>query len=300
MKKLLLVVGGISAALVVGLLILINTAPPLPEETDAIIEQVFSADIPELITGVTGTAKSGDIEIWYEVINPAGPPKGTVLLIMGHSASALFWPEYFFRPLVEAGYRVIRYDNRGVGMSDWMNDGAKRYTLEDMARDALAVLDANGIEQAHVIGASMGGMIGQRLAISNGNRLLSLASIMSTGYFDDPDLPGTPIAVFFNLTRYILKYAVWKTEEDMIRFNLGLLQLLQGNTDNPYDLVAFTQQVVYEMRRRRGYNHHVGRQHTKAILASGSRYDELGIIKAPILIIHGRSDPIIPFAHALK
>ena len=112
--------------------------------------------VEEHITGITGTANNKGVSIFYNAIGK--PEKGNILLVNGHTQTLLDWPTYFFQPLVDAGYRVIRYDNRGVGMSDWMEGWNKTnvYTLEDMATDALAILDDLSIKKAHIIGVSMG------------------------------------------------------------------------------------------------------------------------------------------------
>ena len=95
---------------------------------------------------------------------------GAVLLVMGISNDALGWPQPFIDGLVDAGFQVIRYDHRDTGLSDWDVDGG--YSLADMAADAVAVLDALGVEQAHVVGVSMGGMIVQTMAIEHPDRIL--------------------------------------------------------------------------------------------------------------------------------
>lgn len=299
----LLILTGLVGVFIIGLFIFINSAPSLPPETDSIIADVLESEIPEIITGITGKAKSGEIEIWFESITPADKPKATVLLIMGHGITALAWPEYFFQPLIDSGYQVVRYDNRGLGMSDWMEnwDTDDPYALEDMAKDALAVMDALRVEKAHIIGLSMGGMIGQRMAISHADRVLSLTTISSTGYLEDPELPGIPKQFFIDLIKYVLKYGLWQTEKGTIKFFVGMIQLLKGDGDYTIDIKAIAETVLYELRKRRGdFNTKVGVQHTAAIYTSGSRYDELGAINVPTLVIHGKSDPLIPFDHAEK
>ena len=102
----------------------------------------------------------------------------------------MFWPEEFIEQLTDAGYEVIRFDHRGLGLSDWMAGWTKKtaFILEDMARDAMAVVDHLKLKKVHVIGASMGGMIAQRMAIDFPDVVKSLTSIMSSGYFFDPQL----------------------------------------------------------------------------------------------------------------
>lgn len=113
------------AIAIVGFLIYASSAPPLPSGADEIIDEVLQFDPPEFITGKTGTARSEQIEIWYESISAVDKPKATVLLVMGLGGHALIWPDYFFQPLVESGYQVIRFDNRGVGLSNWMENWSK-------------------------------------------------------------------------------------------------------------------------------------------------------------------------------
>src|SRR5579875_840297 len=138
-------------------------------------------------------AKANGIDICYDVHGDAGDPP--MLLIMGLGAQLTMWREEFVGELVGRGFRVVRFDNRDVGLSTWFDDagvpdlaGAVArgeippavYTLEDMADDAAGLLDALGIERAHIVGASMGGMIAQAFAIRHPQRTISLCSIMST------------------------------------------------------------------------------------------------------------------------
>ncbi len=284
----------------VGLVLFVSSGPALPADANAVIDEVLSAELPELVTGVTGRARSEDIDIWYESIGNRGNARATVLLIMGAGGSALLWPDYFSQPLIDAGYHVVRYDNRGLGMSDWMDewDAAHPHTLENMARDGIAVLDALSVTRAHIVGISMGGMIGQRMAISHTDRVLSLTSISSSGYFDDPELPSAPTQFARDVLKLGLRYGLVPTERNQIRFVLGLEQLLQGDGENEPDVRSSAQATLYELRERNGFNPGATEQQAAAILASGSRYDELGGISVPTLVVHGRSDPLVLPAHA--
>src|SRR5262245_17723422 len=124
------------------------------------------------------TIRANGIEIWCEDFGHPSDP--AILLVMGAGGQAVLWPDEFVGALWEAGHRVIRYDNRDTGQSTCCDFATSPYALGDMARDAVGVLDALGIERAHVVGASMGGMIGQTLAIEHPERLRSLTSIMSS------------------------------------------------------------------------------------------------------------------------
>src|SRR3954454_16671695 len=137
------------------------------------------------------TARVGDIDIAYETFGDPSDP--ALLLVMGLATQMIAWHDDFCAELTERGFFVIRFDNRDVGRSTAMRDlpvptmrqlvlrerKAAGYTLSDMAADAIGLLDHLGIEKAHVVGASMGGMIAQTIAIEHADRVLSLASIMS-------------------------------------------------------------------------------------------------------------------------
>lgn len=281
----------------------VNSGVKIPAETDRIIDEVLAEkSLPNFVSGKTGIAQSGDVNIWYESMMPEGTPKGTILLVMGYGTTALGWPPHFYEPLVEAGYQVVRYDNRGLGMSDWMKNWDKKnpYTLEDMAKDGIAVLDALGVEKAHIVGASMGGMIAQRMAISHSERVLTLTSIMSSGYMGDPELPPVHPSFRHNLLRLILKYMIRPNSRKAAKFGVGIRLALRG--DGPYeiDLKRSVQQSLYERHKRRGTNPKARDQHGAAIEASGSRLHELKHLKLPILVVHGKSDPLVIFEHGKK
>jgi pimeloyl-ACP methyl ester carboxylesterase len=221
---------------------------------------------------------------------------------MGISNDALGWPQQFIDAFVDSGYQVIRYDHRGVGLSDWVEhwDAAKPYSLGDMAADAIAVLDTLGIQKANIVGVSMGGMIAQELVIRHPERASSLTSIASSGYIEDPDLPAISSAVAFDLIKVALKYGIIGGEENMLKLHLASRIVLMGDARYPLDVKAISEQVLYNIRKRRGYNMHVSQQHQAAVRLSGSRYEQLHLLSIPTLIIHGKSDPFIPIAHGKK
>jgi len=295
---------GLLGITVVGLAAFIASAPPLPLGTDAIIDSVLASGPPEWIPpGTRGTAMSGDVEIWFESISdrPKAESRGTVLLIMGLGMSGTAWTEGFFRPLVDAGYRVVRYDHRDIGLSDWIEgwDSEAPYTLEDMARDGLAVLDELGVEQAHIVGISMGGMIGQRLAISHRDRVLSLTSMSSTGYALDPLIPPVRTGRFQRgVVKLALRYGLNPTEKNRIKMGLGFSELLKGDGDYSTDVRRFATGALVGMESGRVENRAATEHHGVAVEVSGSRYEQLPSISVPTLVIHGRSDPLIPPAHS--
>jgi pimeloyl-ACP methyl ester carboxylesterase len=279
-----------------------KSVPALPKGADEIIEGVLKNPLPEIVNGKSGFAKSKGLEIWYESISPNISPKGTILLIMGISNDALGWPQKFIQSFVDSGYQVIRYDHRGTGMSNWVEDwdSKKPYSLADMAGDGIAVLNCLGIQKANIIGISMGGMIAQELAISYPDRVVSLTSMMSSGYIEDPDLAKISSSIAWQLIKTSLKYGVINGEGNMIKLHITSRIILMGNATYDLNIKEIAEQVLYNIRKRNGYNANVSRQHQRAVSIAGSRYDKLKLLSIPTLIIHGKSDPFIPIEHGKK
>ena len=156
---------------------------------DKLISITKSKQIPTFISEKTGYAKNIDVKIFYEDLCNIENPKGTVLLINGAAETMIQWPDQMIRTILKNGFRVIRFDNRGLGKSDWIKDWSKSnsYNLEEMARDALAVTSHLMIKKFHVIGYSTGGMIAQILAINHPEKIITMTNLMSTGYLLDPE-----------------------------------------------------------------------------------------------------------------
>jgi pimeloyl-ACP methyl ester carboxylesterase len=247
-------------------------------------------------------ARANGIDIEYEIFgsNSARP----LLLIMGLGAQMILWDEEFCEHLAERDHRVIRFDNRDVGLSTKLDQygtpdvvtalGASLrhqrieapYTLSDMAADAVALLDALGIGAAHIAGASMGGMIAQALAIEHSSRVLSLTSIMSTT--SAPDLPpAKPAAMTALLT------PPPSDRQGNIERTVQVFRTI-GSPGFPFEEERF------RARAARAYDrsfHPAGAMRQMvAILASGSRKEALKSVKVPTLVIHGRDDPLVPLA----
>ena len=253
------------------------------------------------MVGTEGYAVNDGVRIWYDVHQPKDTIKGTVLLIMGLSADALIWPEYFYQPLIDSGFQVVRFDNRGVGNSDWNAfDSDNPYTLSDMSNDAIAVLDILGIEKAHIVGGSMGGMIGQTLCIEHPERAATLTSIMSTAWTEDPEMPKIDMDVFKHIGINTVKYGLSGDVEDGIKLRIAIRELLMGSEKYDLDIESIAQLTRTNMEKRSGYNQQSGLQQTKAIELSGSRIDQLKTLNTPTLVTHGKTDPLIPFEHGVK
>lgn len=272
-------------------------SPPLPEGSDAAIDNVIAEPLPELVTGQSDFARSSSARIWFEQREPSGEARGTVMLIMGIAADALMWPPKLIEDLLAAGYRVIRYDHRDTGLS---TSDRSRYTLVDMADDTRAILDTQDIERAHVVGVSMGGMIAQELALNDPERVASLSLLMTTGDAMDPELPPLSLSVGFDLVRTALKYGVFSTERRRMRQQMAIHRIIAGKAWQGYDLHYVAQQVLYNLRERDGYNLTTTVRHLRAVQASPPRLERLRELNLSTLVVHGELDPLIPIAHGRK
>ncbi len=303
MKRIIKITLLILIIILLSITIYVNQlGPNLTAETLASIEEVLDKELPEIIKGKTGYAQNGGISIWYESLLPQDSSRGSILLNMGIANDALAWPDYFMERLLQAGYQVIRYDHRGTGLSDWMDDwGSEQpYSLKDMAADGMAVLQELDIEQAHIIGVSMGGMIAQEMAIHFPDRVKSLSILSSSGYIEDPTLKPISMDLMKQFIGLFFKYGLIPTEKNQIKFHLSARHLLMGDSVVSLDEKAIATQVLYNIRKRKGYNHSVSKQHGAAVSLSGSRYEALRNISVPTLVVHGKSDPLIPFEHGVK
>lgn len=266
------------------------------------IDEVLQSELPELVVGQTGFATSDGLQIWYESISPEGVPKGTVLLVMANGGDALIWPPKFIQVFINAGYRVIRYDHRGVGMSDgvlnW--DSKTPYTISDMANDAVAVLEALNVQEAHVVGLSMGGMIAQEIAIEHPGKVSSLTLMSTSGYIGDPDLPGLSSSYLISAALKgipLLKYRLLGGEKNLIKERIAKMVVMDSED---VDVRETAEVVLYDLRKRKGISIQGALQHQAAVTVSGSRYEKLKTLNVPTLVIHGTADQIIPVEHGKK
>ena len=224
-------------------------------------------------------ARNGAVELEYQTFGDGQPE--TVLLVNGLGSQMTRWPEAFCDLLVAKGYRAIRMDNRDTGLSSWPKDA---YTLADMARDALAVLDAAGIRRAHIAGVSMGGMIVQRLAIDHPGRVLSMTSIMSA---PSGDVVATPEAMA------VISKPPPSPEADYEIFVAHGMKNARtiGSPGYPWTDAELRQRVIAE--HARAFNPAgVGRQRA-AIGADGDRTAELRGLTIPTVVLHGAEDPLV-------
>lgn len=249
-----------------------------------------------------GKIPSNGIEIYFETFgNPKNP---AILLTMGLDAQCTLWSPSFINPLVEAGFYVIRYDNRDIGLSTWIEDWQRTdpYTLEDMAKDAIGLIDGLGISNVHLIGASMGGMISQRLAISYPERVSSLTSIMSSGNSFQIDIqPGIIRKVQAALIPILVRNVELKTKYTHFEVTVGnylnVYRSLAG-VAYPFNEAYYKVLFHHNIIERKGQNPRAKIRQFSAIIASGSRLRELPNIKVPTLVLHGTADKLVPPIHA--
>jgi pimeloyl-ACP methyl ester carboxylesterase len=244
-------------------------------------------------------ARANGIDLCYEIFGDADAEP--MLLIMGLGTQMIHWDDDFCRQLAARGFRVIRFDNRDIGKSSKFSGGnrltamemlklrflkipvAAPYTLRDMAEDVIGLMDALRIKSAHVVGASMGGMIAQEIAISFPQRVRSLTSIMSTTGSPKVPPPTREAAAMLlapppsTKEEYFARYAqTWK-----------ILRVGSFPEDEALD------RARAERTFERGLNPAGAGRQLRAILASGSRKERLRSVKAPTLVIHGTVDPLV-------
>ncbi|MDC1459708.1 alpha/beta hydrolase, partial [Flavobacteriaceae bacterium] len=213
------------------------------------------------------------------------------------------WPDQMIRTILKNGFRVIRFDNRGLGKSDWIKDWSKSnsYNLEEMARDALAVTSHLMIKKFHVIGYSTGGMIAQILAINHPEKIITMTNLMSTGYLLDPEAEKPDSKRINQLRKLIFSYRNKERNIDkVLKFHFKLDHLFIGSDNYVINYEKQIQKTLYEIKFRNGFNKKAFDQHRNAIKNSGSRYRKLKKINSPTLIIHGSDDTLIRPSHSKK
>lgn len=277
--------------------------PRLPRGTAAIIDRVSRGDLAHVVAGETGYAESSGVRIWYEAIPPEGPEQGTVLLSMALAGDALFWPPSFIRALTAAGYRVIRYDQRGTGASDWMPGWNRKrpYSLLDMAEDATAVLEAQHVERAHLIGLSLGGMVSQEVAIAHPHRVASLTLLSTAADPTDMSLPSMRIGALVRSSLAglpLLRYRLLGGEANLVKERIAKTILVNG--EDGLNVEELAELVLYDLRYRHGVNLRALVQHQAAVTVTRSRYTLLSSVRVPALVIHGTADAMMPIEHAHK
>ncbi|MGG4490278.1 alpha/beta fold hydrolase [Metabacillus idriensis] len=231
------------------------------------------------------------VEINTESFGNPGDP--AVLLIMGAMSSMDWWDEEFCQRLAEEGRFVIRYDHRDLGRSTVYEPGTSHYTITDLTDDAIGILDAYSIDKAHIIGMSLGGMIGQIMAVKNPDRVRTLTIIASSVF-------GTVQAELPQMDQRILEYHSksasidWSNRESSISYLAEGWKVLSGAK-------AFEKERMYLLAERE-YSRakQIQSRFNYVLLGGGEDYlDRMGEIDVPAVIIHGTDDPALPFEHGL-
>ena len=239
---------------------------------------------------------SDEVELAYERFGDTGEP---ILLIMGLGSQMLLWHERFCEGLAARGHRVVRYDNRDVGLSSRLEHrkapslrrliaaglaGPDRvptkapYLLADMADDAVGLMDSLGWERAHVVGTSMGGMVAQEVALRHTERVVSLTSIMSTPRPVIPSLRGLRVLIQRPKPGKEVEHFVWVFQ------TIGGPHM-EGDAERLREMGT---QVVARGASPKGYLRQLG-----AVIASGDRTERLKQLDTPALVIHGTADPLV-------
>jgi pimeloyl-ACP methyl ester carboxylesterase len=243
--------------------------------------------VPEKVEKING------VDLCTESFGDPSDP--TVLLIMGAFASMLWWPEAFCRRLAEGGRHVIRYDNRDTGRSIAYPLGHPGYSLEDLADDATMILSAYGVNRAHLVGMSLGGMIAQIVALKYPERVLSLSLIMSSVFGPpNPDLPGPDDRI----VAYHRSSASpdWNDKPAVVNYSVEGWRLLSGSA-HAFDESTVRETAVREVDRSANlpsmFNH--------ALLKGGEQWHgKIDHIRVPTVVIHGTEDPALPYPHGIE
>jgi pimeloyl-ACP methyl ester carboxylesterase len=250
------------------------------------------------------TIDTNGITLAYET--QGNPDDPSILLIMGLGMQLTSWPDSFCTALVERGYHVIRFDNRDSGLSTKLQQFgvpnmkmafvksmfrlpvAAGYTLRDMASDAIGLLDGLGIDKAHIVGASMGGMIAQIAAVDYPERVLSLTSVMSTS--GRRGLPGPDSEV---RDAMLARAADASDINEIVNRSVRFLQMI-GSPAYPIPAATLAERVVAGLRRNVSPDGFA--RQLLAVIASGDRVSLLKNIRIPSLVIHGDADRLVPIA----
>lgn len=220
--------------------------------------------------------------------NPTQPP---LLLIMGGMASMLWWPQEFCQRLADRGLFVIRYDQRDTGLSTKYPPGQPGYTFDDAVDDVFRVLDGYGFLNAHVVGFSLGGMVGQGAALKHPERVLSLTAISTSPLgMDTSGLPSSGEAWMEHMS----VEANWADRADAVAYLVEDARLTAG-TAHPFDEARTRAFLERDFDRSGGYlsatNHSI-------LFEIGETWQgRLNEMKVPLLVIHGGADPVFPLAH---
>ena len=241
------------------------------------------------------------VDIWYEDFGRSKDP--AVLLIMGTGEPGISWSDALCHGLAAEGRRVIRYDHRDTGKSGYFDYDEEPYDLSDMARDAVGLLDALRVPAAHIVGASMGGMIAQEIAIQCPRRVLTLTCLISSPTVNDPENPAAFVSGLppMDIARLgpvfmVLAENPPTTDAEQIEASLSLARATSGSR-------GFLDEKAFRQVMERSLAHRTRpadpQNHSRAISASRDRTELLKAVSAPTLVVHGTEDPLFPYQHGV-
>lgn len=237
-------------------------------------------------------------------LEDSGGPGPAVLLVMGLGGQLIHWPAGLVQGLADAGYRVLRFDNRDAGLSTHFTaHGAPRipwiatqawlgrrpkvpYTLSDMAADAVGVLDALGLPQAHIVGLSMGAMVAQRVALAAPQRVRSLVSIMGSSGARGLLKPKPAVL------RVAASKGKARDDAALAAYYVRFLQAIASPTHGPSEEAL--RAMFHHTAQRHSPDNAATYRQLAAILADGERAKQLAQIRRPTLVLHGADDPWVP------
>lgn len=223
------------------------------------------------------------------------PTAPAILMIMGATASMLWWPDQLCQSLAKTGRFVIRYDNRDTGRTTTQPPGTPHYTVDDLADDAIAILDGYGLAQAHLVGMSLGGMIAQLVALKEPQRVQSLTLISSFAFDeDDPDLPATDPALIDHFQK--IPSLDWSDRAAVVDFHVESFRISAGAKARFDETQA---RRLAEREYDRSINPQSAMNHSM-VQGGESWAGRLSEISAPALVIHGRHDPVLSFEHGKR
>jgi len=250
-------------------------------------------------------ADVGEVRLAYQSIGRSSDP--TLLLVMGLGGQLIHWPDEVVVRLCQQGFRVIRFDNRDVGLSAWAHAApsinltyetlryrlglsvSAPYGLRDMAKDTLGLMDVLSVRQFHVLGASMGGMIAQHMADLAPERVQSLTLIMTSSGAQGLPAPSSALLALLAKREAPNRAVALEQQADLLAA-LGSPTV----TDDREQLV---QQA--ELAYDRAFNPQGVERQLLAILAEPSRVDLLNRLRVPTLVVHGTADPLLPVMHGV-
>lgn len=253
----------------------------------------------------THTAAVGEVRLAYQSIGRDSDP--ALLLVMGLGGQLIHWPDEVVARLCEQGFRVIRFDNRDVGLSAWAGNApeinltyealryrlglsvAAPYGLRDMAKDALGLLDALAVRQVHVLGASMGGMIAQHMADLAPERVQSLTLIMTSSSAQGLPAPSSALLTLLAKREAPNRVVALEQQADL------LAALGSPAVSDDRQLLLQQAQIAYD----RAFNPEGVQRQLLAILAEPSRVELLNRLRVPTLVVHGTADPLLPVMHGV-